>query len=100
MNTPAETALRFGVAIALGGGLGLCYGFLRPLRPRHTTFADLVFVAVAFWVWLYLGFAVCRGDLRLGYTAGLVCGGFAWELTIGRLLRPVFYGFWGFLGKL
>lgn len=97
MTAPILALQRFAIAVALGAALGVYYGFLRPLRPRHTTLSDLLFLPAAFWVWLYLGFAVCQGDLRLSYSAGLLCGGFLWELTVGRLLRPVFAGFWRLL---
>ena len=71
MTAPLIAARHLGSALLLGAGLGLFYGFLRPLRQRRTWLADSVFLTVFFWVWLYLSFALCGGDLRLGYTAGL-----------------------------
>ena len=94
MNGPAQDGRRFLIACLLGLGLGLVYGFLRPLRRRRPVLADLLFLPVMGYIWLYLGFAVCRGDLRLGYCAGLPTGGIIWEVTVGRLLRPVFDLFW------
>ena len=94
MNGPAQDGRRFLIACLLGLGLGLIYGFLRPLRKRHPIFADILFLPFMGYGWLYLGFAVCRGDLRLGYCAGLPLGGILWELTVGRLLRPIFDLFW------
>ena len=94
MTAPAIATGRFAIALALGAVLGLLLGFLRPLRPRWNHLCDLVFLAAAFYSWLYLGFAVCRGDLRLGYFSGLALGALAWESTIGKVLRPVFSGFW------
>ena len=81
MTAPALAAGRFLAACGIGALLGLFYGFLRPLRPRLTHLCDLLFVIAAFFGWLYLGFGVCLGDLRLGYTAGLAAGGFLWEKT-------------------
>ena len=81
MTPPALAAWRFGVACLYGIGLGGVYGFLRPVRPR--SFADALFVAAMFYAWLQLSFAICRGDIRLGYTAGLFVGMAAWELTLG-----------------
>lgn len=98
MTTPILAAQRFGIACLLGVILGLYYGFLRPLRPKYTALSDSLFVLGAGWVWLYLSFAVCRGDLRLGYTAGLFAGGFGWEMTLGRALRPAFSFFWRGVG--
>lgn len=94
MSTPAQDGYRLLAAVILGLGLGICYGFLRPLRPRHALLSDLLFLPIAGYAWLYLGFAICRGDIRLGYCMGLLIGGFAWELTLGRWLRPIFFGFW------
>ena len=66
MTTPIYAFSRFAIALALGAGLGLFYGFLRPLRPRYTALSDLLFLAGLSYVWLYFNFAVCRGDIRLG----------------------------------
>ena len=97
--TPSASAACFGAAVLLGAGLGLLYGFLRPLRPRLTHLADLLFVIAAFYSWIYLAFAICGGDIRLAYTAGLLVGGFAWEMTVGKWLRPLFFGFWRCVSK-
>lgn len=100
MTAPAVAAGRFGAACLLGLALGLWYGFLRPLRPRWTALSDLLFLLGVFPVWVYLGFGICGGDLRPGYWAGLFLGGLAWELTVGKLLRPVFRLFWKGLGYI
>ena len=50
--TPALAAYRLACALALGAALGLFYGFLRPLRPRHTLLSDGLFLAVTGWVWI------------------------------------------------
>lgn len=100
MTTPAQAFYRFVIALGLGAILGLYYGFLRPLRPRLTTLSDLLFLPAAGWAWLYLNFGICLGDIRLSYTAGLMIGGLLWETTIGRILRPLFFGFWQGIKKL
>lgn len=92
--TPEVAAWRLGCSMALGAALGLTYGFLRPLRPRHTWLADGLFLLAAIWVWLYLSFAICRGDLRTGVSFGMLTGLILWEGTAGRLLRPLFSLFW------
>ena len=98
MTAPALFLQRYLAACALGVGLGVWYGFLRPVRPR--TLGDLLFLPILFWAWLYLSFGICKGDLRLGYCSGLLVGGLAWEWTVGRWLRPIFSGFWGFWQKI
>ena len=100
MTEPVLDARRFGIACLLGLGLGLYYGFLRPLRPRHTALSDLLFLPGLFYSWLWLSFAVCQGDIRLGYCMGLLVGALVFEQTVGRWLRPVFRLFWGGIGKI
>lgn len=100
MTGPALDGWRFLCACGIGLILGMYYGFLRPLRPRHTLVSDALFVPALFFGWLYLGFAICRGDLRLGYCLGLLAGGLVWELTVGKLLRPVFRGFWKGISRI
>ncbi len=100
MNAPILDAWRFLVACLLGLPLGACYSFLRPLHRRHPVASDLLFLPVLFYGWLYLGFAVCHGDIRIGYCAGLALGIFLWELTLGRWLRPVFLGVWHLISRI
>ena len=94
MNSPQTAALRFVCAWLAGMVLGLYYGFLRPLGARHRTLADALFLAGVIPVWLLHSFAICRGDIRIGQTAGLGLGFLLWELTASRPLRPVFSEFW------
>jgi hypothetical protein len=98
MNRPAQEAYWLLIFMASGCGLGLFYGFLRPLRRRYSWPADLLFVAAAGAVWVYLGFGLCGGDLRIGCLAGLFLGIFLFDRWPGRLLRPVFSGFWEGIG--
>ena len=100
MTAPALAADRFAAACLIGMVLGLAYGFLRPLRPRLTALADFLFLLAAAAGWVFLSFRICQGDLRLGYNAGLLAGGFFWEYTAGRVLRPVFRAFWRGIKRL
>ncbi len=84
----------------MGLGLGVFYCFLRPLRQRHTHFADTLFVCGTFYAWIYLGFGICAGDLRFGYTAGLLGGAMLLNWACGRVLAPVFAAFWRVVGKI
>ena len=100
MTAPGVAARQFLIACAMGLGLGLFYGFLRPLRRRHVHLADLLFLPALFYAWLVLGFGICGGDLRPVTMLGLGLGAVAWECSIGRLLRPVFGWFWGILFRI
>lgn len=86
---------RFLIACLMGVGLGLFFGFLRPLGRK----ADGIFLLGAFWCWLELGFRVCRGDLRLVYTFGLFAGALVCHWTVGGLLSGIFSAFWRILGR-
>ena len=96
MIAPLVDACRFGWGLLIGAALGIIYGFLRPLRKRHTTFADTLFVLAACYGYLILQFGICQADVRLAYFLAMICGCILWEGTIGRLLRPVFPFFWAF----
>ena len=100
MTAPAVAAARLGRALVLGVPLGLWYGFLRPLRPRHTTLSDLLFLPGLFWAWLYLAFGICLGDLRLAHLAALAAGALLTDRTLGRLFAPVFRRLWTLSGKI
>lgn len=100
MSTPQQAARQALIALLVGCACGLLHGFLRPVGRKHPHLADLVFGAGLLWAWLYVGFAVCAGDLRLGYTGALFAGTVLWELSFGRLLRPLFTGIWRFFARL
>ena len=100
MNAPAEALRHLLTALGMGLGLGLVYGFLRPLRRGRGLLTDLAVVLFALYLSIRLGFGVCGGDLRLGYWAGLLGGAFLWEGTLGRLLRPFFARFWHIVGRI
>jgi hypothetical protein len=100
MTAPGIAFARFFWACGLGVGLGIWYGFLRPLRPRHTFLADSLFILILLPVWIFHSFAICLGDMRLGYLGGLFLGMVGWDVTAGRLLRPVFALFWRGVGKI
>lgn len=95
--TPEVAAHRLACSLAMGMVLGLLFGFLRPLGRKHRTLADGIFLLAALWCWVYLMFAVCRGDIRFGYFLALVAGAVFWEATAGRTLRPVFLAIWRIL---
>lgn len=100
MTAPSTELRRFLFACAIGALSGLWYGALRPLRRAHPYAADLLFSAALIYAWLQLSFALCDGDLRLGYTAGLFLGCILEEATLGFLLRPVFAAIWRWLFRI
>ena len=90
MNTPAIAWNRFLTGLILGCVLGIIYGFFRPVRRGKAIVPDLIFAVFAIWIYLYHSFAICRGDLRMGYFASLILGAIGWEFTFGRWLQPVY----------
>ena len=90
--------VRLYTAVLLGCCLGVFYGFLRPLRPRWL--GDLFFIAGLYRVWIYLGFGICGGDLRFGYTAALLGGCLAWEIVFGSLFCSLFSCFWKLISRI
>ena len=99
MTTPATAAARFLWGMAFGIGLGILWDLLKPLARRHPHLCDLWFGPMLVWAWLEHGFGICQGDLRLGYTAALMVGWLAWEMTLGRALTRAIWGIWNFLAR-
>ena len=94
MTAPILAAGRFCAACLIGMLLGAWYDFLRPIRQRLTALADAIFLLGLWAGWLYLGFAICHGDLRFGYTAGLGLGFLLFKKCLSRLFLPIFAWFW------
>lgn len=84
----------------LGVLLGLCWGFLRPLGKVGNALRDSLFLLAAGAGLCHLAFGICGGDLRLPCLGAAVLGGVGEEAALGRLLRPVFYGFWSILAGI
>lgn len=98
MISPAQVGQRLLLSLAAGAQLGLVYSFLKPLRSRQLR--DILLLPALVYAWLWVGFAVCRGDLRLGYYAPMAAGAWASARLGSRWLGPVFGGFWGCLARL
>ena len=94
MIPPQVTLTQLLAGLWAGIGLGIWYSFLRPLRRHSSAFGDLLFLPAFGAAWLWLGFDICGGDLRLGNFSSLFVGWALWEGSIGMLLRPVFLLFW------
>jgi hypothetical protein len=89
MSTTALLFSRFVIACLLGAGLGILYDFFACLPRALRHIGDGFFVIALFVCGIYLGFAVCRGDLRTVYSAGLLLGVVGWHYSFGKLLRPL-----------
>ena len=100
MTEPAIAFRRFLIGLFLGCTLGIVYGFLRPIRRGKAILADIIFMVFAGWVYLYYGFSVCKGDLRLGYTLPPILSAMAWNSLFTLWLQPIFDGFWLFVAKI
>ena len=95
---PAQAGIRLALACLLGCGGGVLYGFLRFFRPRWLS--DLILGWGIFRLWLQLSFSICDGDLRMGYTLAFLLSIFVFDRTAGKLLRPLFSGFWRLIWRL
>ncbi len=100
MTPPALLFSRFLTACLLGAGLGLLYDLLASLPRLLRHLGDGIFVVGLFACGIYLGFAVCGGDLRLSYSAGLFVGAVLWHCSLGYLLRPLFSHIFTGLGRI
>ena len=84
MTRPAVAGEALAFAVLLGLGLGLFYTLLYPLRRWKTGLADGVFLLGLFFLWVYLSFGICGGDIRLFQMLGLLGGAAAFYLIPGR----------------
>ena len=92
MIGPAQAARQLMTALLLGSVAGMGYGVLRPARPQWL--ADFLFGILLGGLWVYLGFGVCKGDLRFLHTAVLFIGALGFHFLFGRWLIPVYSRFW------
>lgn len=95
--SPAVAAARFLSGFLMGVGMGAVYGFLRPLRNKRKNLADFLFLLVLLPGVVYFTFAICRGAPQLALLVAPISGGVLWELSLGRLFRPVWSAFWVFV---
>ena len=98
--TPQVAAYRLAWSLGLGACMGLVDGVLGPLGRKRRYLVDGLLVLGFWWGWLYLSFAVCRGDIRLGCFWAMLAGMGLWRITAGRLLAPVFERAWKILERI
>ena len=99
MIAPGEALRELLAGAALGGLLGVLWGFLRPLGKRRRNLCDFLFLLALAGGLCRLSFGICGGDLRPACLGAAALGGIGEEMTLGRLLAPVFYGFWSILSR-
>ena len=100
MTAPAEAGRFLLIAFLLGFLPGLLHSFLQPMRVHHRHIADLISVVALLYCWIYVGFGVGGGDLRLGYLLGMLGGWVLCICTVGKWLQCLFYGFFRFFGQI
>lgn len=100
--SPGLMAWRLGRCILLGAAVGVGADLLFPLRRRSCLLADVLWGGWILWIWLVISFCICRGDIRMGYSAAAFLGALGWRLAVSPVLRPVLNGIWelaaGFFG--
>lgn len=74
--------------------LGPAADLFRPLHRRLPVLTQLIIGTEFFLCWLYLGFGLCRGDLRMGYFGSAALGFLLWERCFGRCMGAFFGKLW------
>ena len=92
--SPEIMAWRLGRCVLLGATVGLMSDLTAPLRRRAAFLADGIWGLWILGIWLTVSFSVCRGDVRLGYSAAAFAGALGWRWSVSSLLRPVFFRLW------
>ena len=98
MIPPEEALGQLWGGLVLGVEMGAAWGFLRPLKRK--ALADGIFVLALAAGLCRLAFGRCGGDLRPACLGAAALGFFLEEWGLGRLLAPLFYGFWSILSKI
>lgn len=100
MTAPGQAAMQLLLSALLGAAVGLGFDMLRPLSRRHSVLADLLFFPVLVSAGVVLSFPICRGNPTGAAILACAVGVFGWNVTAGRVLRPVFFAFWGFVCRI
>ena len=74
--------------------LGPAADLFRSLHRRLPVLTQLVIGTEFFLCWLWLGFGLCRGDLRIGYLLGTAAGFCFWEWYFGTCTGAFFGKLW------
>ncbi len=105
-RTVEEELLLFGGAILLGIPSGILFDlfrFLRRLIPHHwsvTMLEDIFFLTVASFLLLCYVSGFARGEFRMHYVIGCLCGFILHECTLGRFFFSLWDSFVQILMKI
>ena len=100
MTAPATAALRFLQCLWMGLAAGLGLSILAPLEKYFPRLWQLAVCAGIGAVWLVCSFGICGADLRFGYFAGALLGGFLWKITAHTAVSGCFSRLWGLFVQL
>jgi len=92
--SPVEQGLEFGLALLLGGGLGLVYDVLRVVRGRVPFRMVTFLMDILFWLISAIGafwfaMSVSGGALHLFTMAGMVGGAALYFVLLSRFVRAL-----------
>ena len=99
MTAPAAAALRFLRCLWMGLAAGLGISMLSPLKKPFPRLWQIAVCAEIGAVWLSCGFGICGADLRAGYFAGALLGGFLWKITAHSAVSRCFFRLWGLFAQ-
>ena len=85
---------RLALCFLAGVLLGPAADLFRPLHRRFPVLTQLMIGTEFFLCWLWLGFGLCRGDLRIGYLLGTAAGFFVWEWSFSTCTEAFFGKLW------
>ena len=74
--------------------LGAAADVFRPLHRRFPRLSEGLISLLLVAAWLHSSFAICRGQLRMGFYLALLAGAGLWELLFGAAVGSFWGDFW------
>ena len=94
--TPGVVGQRLVGCFLWGVLLGAAADVFKPLHRRLPRLSELLIGLELLFVWLHSSFALCRGELRVGFYLALLLGAGLWEQLFGEVAGALWRNFWHF----
>ena len=94
--TPEVVWQRLAGCFLEGVLLGAAADVFRPLHRRFPRLCELLIGLELLFAWLHSSFALCQGELRLGFYLALLLGALLWALLFGAVTGALWSSFWHF----
>lgn len=94
--TPQIVGQRLAGCFLEGVLLGAAADVFRPLHRKAPRLCELLIALELLFAWLHSSFAICRGELRIGFYLALLSGAGLWEWQFGAAMTALWAKIWHF----